>query len=283
MKIWAVANQKGGVGKTTTAVTLAGLLAQQGHETLLVDLDPHGSMTAYFGYDPDTIEDGVYRLFEGVAAVGRARPVPVLRQTRYEHLVLLPASTALATLDRQLGARDGMGLVLARYLKGMAARFDYVLIDCPPVLGVLMVNALAACGHLVIPVQTEFLALKGLERMMHTLDMILHARKIDIPYIIVPALFDRRTRASVDSLRSLRQTYAQHLWQGAIPVDTQFREASRLGGPITHLYPQARGTLAYQGLLQHLLAYRPIPLDVPAESAPAPGRQADGGAHGVAG
>ena len=283
MKAWAVANQKGGVGKTTTAVTLAGLLAQQGHETLLVDLDPHGSMTAYFGYDPDSIEDGVYRLFEGGAAVGRDMPVPVLRQTRFDHLVLLPASTALATLDRQLGTRDGMGLVLARYLRRMSARFEYVLIDCPPVLGVLMVNALAACSHLVIPVQTEFLALKGLERMMHTLGMILKARKIDIPYTIVPALFDRRTRASVDSLRMLRETYPEHLWPDAIPVDTQFREASRLGGPITHLFPQARGTLAYGGLLDSLLAYRPTTPDTVAAEIPGTSAHSDGGVRGAAG
>ena len=283
MKVWAVANQKGGVGKTTTAVSLAGLLAREGHETLLVDLDPHGSMTAYFGYDPDGIEDGVYRLFEGSAAVGRDTPVPVLRQTRFEHLILLPASTALATLDRQLGARDGMGLVLARYLRRLSARFEYVLIDCPPVLGVLMVNALAACGHLVIPVQTEFLALKGLERMMHTLDMILRARKIDIPYTIVPALFDRRTRASVDSLRQLRETYPKHLWQGVIPVDTQLREASRLGGPITHLFPKARGTLAYHGLLESLLAYRPALPETAAEKIVETRAQTDGGTRGVAG
>ncbi len=283
MKVWAVANQKGGVGKTTTAVTLAGLLAQQGHETLLVDFDPHGSMTAYFGYDPDNIEDGVYRLFEGGAVAGRDRPVPVLRQTRYDHLALLPASTALATLDRQLGARDGMGLVLARYLRGLSARFDHVLIDCPPVLGVLMVNALAACGHLVIPVQTEFLALKGLERMLHTLDMVFRARKIDIPYTIVPALFDRRTRASVDSLRKLRETYPAHLWHGAIPVDTQLREASRLGGPITHLFPRARGTLAYTGLLDSLLAYRPTPPGAVTPDLPGTPPPAEDGARGVAG
>lgn len=282
MKVWAIANQKGGVAKTTTAVTLAGLLAQQGHETLLVDLDPHGSMSAYFGYDPDTMEDGVYRLFENGGGLGRDAPVPVLRQTRFEHLVLLPASTALATLDRQLGARDGMGLVLARYLRRMSARFEYVLIDCPPVLGILMVNALAACGHLVIPVQTEFLALKGLERMMHTLGMILHARKIDIPYTIVPALFDRRTRASVDSLRRLKEIYPEHLWSEAIPVDTQFREASRLGGPITHLYPQARGTLAYGRLLEDLLTCRPTPPPAAPVDQPATASGAGDGARGVA-
>jgi chromosome partitioning protein len=253
VKVWAVANQKGGVGKTTTAVTLGGLLAQRGRSTLLVDLDPHGSMTSYFGYDPDEVEDGIYLLFEGGGTAARDMPVPVLRQTRFDHLMLLPATTALATLDKQLGARDGMGLILARYLRQLGARFEHVLIDCPPVLGVLLVNALAACGHLVIPVQTEFLALKGLERMMHTLAMVLRARKIDIPYTIVPALFDRRTRASIDSLRQLQQTYPDHLWPGAIPVDTLFREASRMGIPLPQLAPQARGTLAYAGLLDHLL------------------------------
>ena len=258
MKVWAIANQKGGVGKTTTAVSLAGLLAARGHETLLVDLDPHGSMTSYFGYDPDTIEDSVYLLFERGMSAARDAPAPVLRQTRFNHLVLLPASTALATLDRQMGARDGMGLVLTRYLNQMAARFEYVLIDCPPVLGVLMVNALASCGQLIIPVQTEFLALKGLERMLHTLGMIMHSRKMSLPYTIVPALFDRRTRASVDSLRMLREKYPDHLWDGAIPVDTQFREASRIGAPLSEAFPQARGVVAYQALLDSLLGHAPL-------------------------
>jgi chromosome partitioning protein len=145
-----------------------------------------------------------------------------------------------------------MGLVLNKALEKLSSQFDYVLIDCPPMLGVLMVNALAACQRLVVPVQTEFLALKGLERMLRTLTMVLKARSTALPYTIVPTMFDRRTRASIDSLRVLKETYPEHLWNGVIPVDTQFREASKAGvTPAVH-DPRARGVVAYSELLESL-------------------------------
>ena len=153
---WAISNQKGGVGKTTTAVSLGGLLAQQGRRVLLVDLDPQGSMSSYFGLNPDVVEHSAYSLFQAQA---NASPLellqPLLHPTRLEGITLMPASTAMATLDRQLGARDGMGLVINQALQRLQGRFDAVLMDCPPMLGVLMVNALAACQQLLIPVQTS--------------------------------------------------------------------------------------------------------------------------------
>lgn len=250
MKIFSVANQKGGVGKTTTTVNLGGLLALREHSTVLLDLDPHGSLTSYFGHDPESVSPSVYDLFRD-----EATPVEtLLLETGVPGLYLLPASTALATLDRQLGARSGMGLVVRRALSSLSERFDYALIDCPPMLGVLMVNALAACDELLVPVQTEFLALKGLERMVHTLTMVQRSRPDPLRYTIVPTLFDRRTRASIEALRELRQAYDEPLWADAIPVDTQFREASRAGLPLTVQHPWARGSQAYRRLLDTLLA-----------------------------
>lgn len=250
MHIWAVANQKGGVGKTTTAVTLAGLLSQQGARVLLLDLDPHGSMTSYMGCDPDGDGGSVYALFHQ----GGDPVSSMVRKTQFENISILTASTALATLDRQLGTQDGKGLVVERGLNCVQDDYDYVLLDCPPTLGVLMVNALAACHYLVIPVQSEFLALKGLERMMRTVSMMNHARMTPIPYLIVPTMFDRRTRASGQALDNMRACYPQTLWEGIIPVDTQFREASRAGSPLSLFAPRARGAIAYGELLEKVLA-----------------------------
>ena len=250
MIIWTVANQKGGVGKTTTAVSLAGLLAGRGHNTLLVDVDPHGSMTSYFGLDPDSVEDSVYTLFQDTSLEHTER---LIRNTRFDHLYLMPASTALTTLDRQLGAKAGMGLVLSRAFKPLADQFDNIIIDCPPMLGVLMVNALAACEKLLMPVQTEFLALKGLERMLHTLKMINHTRQPPLPHLIIPTMFDRRTRASQETLQYLQDNYKEELWDKVVPVDTQFREASRAGIPLSMMNAKTRGTQAYSELLDSLI------------------------------
>jgi chromosome partitioning protein len=248
MKIWAVANQKGGVGKTTTAVSLAGVLHNRHARVLLVDLDPHGSLTSYFGADPDNIDQSGYDLF-----LQQVDARAVIQKTKFENLDFIPASSALATLDRQLGARGGMGLVIKKALDQVAAEYDYVLLDCPPMLGLLMVNALAACERLLIPVQTEFLALKGLERMIHTLNMIQKSRKQNISQTIVPTFFDQRLKASVDTLQILRSTYAETIWDGLIPIDTQFRDASRQGIPLTIERPSCRGSRAYSNLLDYLL------------------------------
>ncbi|WP_417527216.1 ParA family protein [Marinomonas shanghaiensis] len=253
MHIWAVANQKGGVGKTTTVVSLAGLLADAGHRVLMIDLDPHGSLTSYFRFDPDSIEKSAYNLFQAPNKVPADLPASLILETGHPNLSLLPASTALATLERHAQAQGGMGLVISKTLAILWDDYDYVLIDSPPVLGVLMINALAACQQLVIPVQTEFLAIKGLERMVRTLTMINRARKRPVPFLIVPTLFDRRTQASNKSLRSLKDTYEELVWNSVIPVDTKLRDASTAGIAPSALDPNARGIKAYASLMDSLL------------------------------
>jgi len=252
INIIAVANQKGGVGKTTTTVTLAGLLAQQGYHTLMVDLDPHGSLTSYFNFDPETIKDSVYNLYQ--QAVNKTPLVidKIIQATGFERLSLFPASTALATLEKQLGGRSGMGLVLAQALKQLDKTYQYVLIDCPPMLGMLMINALAACDQLVIPVQTEFLAIKGLQRMLRTLKMIEHSLHTPVSYHVLPTLYDQRTRASKECLQTLREDYKTHISRAVIPVDTKFRDASYVGKPLSMMAANTHGVLAYSQFLEEI-------------------------------
>jgi chromosome partitioning protein len=248
MRTWAIANQKGGVGKTTTTAALGGLLAANGERVLLVDMDPQASLTGYFKVASE--HGGGYALFSDPPT---ASIESLLQPTGRERLSLLPAVPALATLDRQLGRRSGMGLVLRQALASVADAYDHVMIDCPPMLGVLMINALAACEHLVIPTQTEFLALRGLERMLESLGMIERSMRIQLPYTIVPTLFDMRTHASRDSLNTLRERHGSHVADSVIPTDTQVREASTAGVPAS-LWPQARRAApAYHLLLDELL------------------------------
>lgn len=254
MKIWSVSNQKGGVGKTTTVITLGGLLASSGFRTLLVDLDPHGSLTSYFRFNPDTIESSVYNLFHDASLKKTLyHPQPYIMTTRFPGLSLLPASTAIATLDRQVAALDGMGLVIATALSKISDEFDYVIIDSPPMLGVLMINALAACNYLIIPVLTEFLALKGLERMLHTLQMVFRNRSKAPGFTILPTMFDKRTKAAHLSLKTLQEQHPEHAWHSVIPVDTKLREASRVGVPASLYAPHSRAVAAYSDLLEVLL------------------------------
>ncbi len=253
MRVVTVANHKGGVGKTTTSVALGGLASAQGYRVLLVDMDPHGSLTTYFRQDPDTQKLSTYSLFKERKELTYASVTRLILPTSYPSLNLLPAATALATLERQAIGQEGMGLVIARALAIIYEDYDYVFIDTPPLLGVLMINALAACQELIIPVQTEFLALKGLERMIHTLKMMSSSRKKALPYRILPVMYDRRTQASVISLRTIRNSYSDEVWPGHIPVDTRFRDASRAGVP-PHLFDNAtHGVVAYGAFFKWLL------------------------------
>lgn len=252
MRVWAVANQKGGVGKTTTAVTLGGLLAERGQKVLLLDLDPHGSMTSYFGYDPDSLQKSSFNLF-AEQEPDKASIQTLILKTPCEGLMLLPSSMALATVERR-AASEGMGLKVSRALAKIWQDYNYVLIDSPPVLGALMINALAASERLLVPVQTEFLALKGLERMIRTISMVTQSLKKELNYVIIPTMFDRRTQASVGALRELRNQYDGRIWPAMIPVDTRIRDASRQGLPLSQFAKDSRGAAAYRSLLKLLLS-----------------------------
>ncbi|WP_082087200.1 ParA family protein [Teredinibacter purpureus] len=251
MQVWTIANQKGGVGKTTTTVALGGLASEASKRVLLIDLDPHGSLTSYFRQNPDTLTESVFTLFENRHKITHNLVEKMVVSTPFAGLHLLPASTLLATLERQ-AIGDGMGLVMAKTLSAVASDFDQAIIDCPPQLGVLMVNAIAACHHLIIPVQTEFLAIKGLERILHTLKMMSRSRKQELPFTIVPTMYDRRTQACVTSLRTIRNSFGEPVWKGKIPIDTRFRDASKAGVP-PHLFDDStRGIEGYRSLYQFL-------------------------------
>ncbi|CAH0534091.1 Sporulation initiation inhibitor protein Soj [Vibrio stylophorae] len=251
MIVWSVANQKGGVGKTTTTVSLAGLLSERKKRVLLVDTDPHASLTTYFNYESDELKLSLFDLFQ-VPEVTRDAVQKLIIQTKYDRIDLIPAHMSLATLDRVMGTKGGMGLVLKKALATIEDEYDYVLIDCPPILGVMMVNALAASRRILIPVQTEFLAMKGLERMMRTLQIMQKSRPAPFKVCIVPTMYDKRTRASLETLQSLKQSFQEQVWASAIPIDTKFRDASLKNMPPSLYAKGCRGVFAYKTLLNYL-------------------------------
>jgi chromosome partitioning protein len=251
MIVWSIANQKGGVGKTTTTISLAGLLAQKGHRVLVIDTDPHASLSTYLGVDSDEVTHSLFNLFQQ-SSTSRDAVCSVIQKSEIENIDLIPAHMSLATLDRVMGSKSGLGLVVKKALSSIRDDYDYVLIDCPPILGVMMVNALAASSRILIPVQTEFLAMKGLERMTRTLAIMQKSKKRGFNVTIVPTMYDKRTRASLQTLNQLKQDYPTQVWPSAIPIDTKFRDASLRRLPISHCAPGSRGVFAYKQLLIYL-------------------------------
>ncbi|WP_065978757.1 ParA family protein [Pseudoalteromonas lipolytica] len=254
MKIWTVANQKGGVGKTTTAVSLAGILALQGKRVLLIDTDPHASLTYYFGIDSEELEVSVYDIFARGNSMASEEIIQALCPSTLENLDIMPATMAIATLDRSMGNKNGMGLILKKALAKISEHYDYAIIDCPPVLGVLMVNALAASERILVPVQTEFLALKGLDRMMRTMELMQTSQSKQYQYTIIPTMYDKRTKASLEAYKTLQDNYKDKVWSGVVPVDTKFRDASLAQQVPIQFCPRSRGVFAYRALLDFLIA-----------------------------
>lgn len=250
MKIWAVVNQKGGVGKTTTTLALGRGLALQGKRVLLIDLDPHASLTRSFGIPDLPPPRGVMELFADPPATlpELAMPSPV------EGLQFVCAQPALATLERRSANAPGLGLALQKALGAAALPYDHVLLDCAPQLGLLMINALAAADRVVIPTQTEPLAMHGLQGMVRTLAMVEKSRKRPLPYSIIPTLHDRRTRTGIDTLHQMHKQYGDAVWEDAIPMDTRLSNATALTlPPSSEAYP-GRGLASYRRVLHWILA-----------------------------
>lgn len=255
MKVWTVANQKGGVGKTTTTLALAGLVAANNQRVLLVDMDPHGSLTAFFRLSPDDMAPSCYTLFEQRRELNELAVRRCIRESNQRGLSILPASTALTTIDRQPTGSDGMGLVVQQALAAISNAYDVAIVDGPPMAGVLLVNAILAAEQLIIPVQTEFLALQGLERMLQTLSLLdgeqtAHRRK---SYLIVPTLHDRRTHASLAALENLRNLHGEQVWNSQIPMDTKLRDAMELGVLPHRVSEESSAVTAYRLLLEKLI------------------------------
>lgn len=251
MIVWSIANQKGGVGKTTTTISLAGLLSEKNKRVLLIDTDPHASLTTYLDFDSEELPRTLFDLFQ-LQTINRDTVTPLILKTEFKNLDLLPSHMSLATLDRAMGNRGGMGLVLKKSLSCLENDYDYALIDCPPILGVMMVNALAASHRILIPVQTEFLAMKGLERMLRTLQIMQKSRKSAFKVCIVPTMYDKRTRASLEALQELKMRYHDQVWTSAVPIDTKFRDASFKHLPPSFHSKNSRGVFAYKTLLSYL-------------------------------
>jgi chromosome partitioning protein len=247
--IYAIANQKGGVGKTTTAVNVAACIAEAGYSTLLVDIDAQANATVGLGVAKDR-SPNVYDVLSGGATVDEA-----LVETDIPNLTLLPAHPDLAAASVELPREPGSETRLRDAIGPMRERFSFVLLDCPPSLGPLTVNALVAADRVIVPVQTEYFALEGLAGLLDTLQLI--QRELN-PRLAVAGMLltmhDGRTRLARDVEREVREHFPSLVFDTVIPRNVRIGEAPSFGRPVIHHDPHSSGAEAYFSLAREVAA-----------------------------
>lgn len=249
VKVIAVANQKGGVGKTTTSVNLSACLAEMGQKVLLLDLDPQGNSTSGFGCNKKAIKNSIYDVL-----VNDVPAETVVLPTQIENLRLLPATIQLAGAEIELVSMMSREARLKRAIDKVKYDFDYVIIDCPPSLGLLTINALTAANSVLVPIQCEFYALEGLSQLMNTISLV---QKNLNPALtlegVVLTMFDARTNLSIQVVDEVKNHFRHKVYQTIIPRNVRLSEAPSHGQPVITYDRKSRGAEVYFELAREVM------------------------------
>ncbi len=249
--ILAIANQKGGVGKTTTALTLGAALVILGKKTLVIDLDPHASATIHLAYYPETITESVLDIFLK-EDLSKEFLELLIKKNKRHFFDFIPGSIKLSMVEAELKDKPGKGLLLKKVLNKLPYKYEYIILDCPPNFGIILINALVASTLTVIPIQAEFLALHGLKLTFDTIRMLNKVLSKSIAYKALATMFDQRVGACKRVIEVLRENLKDRFFNTIISIDTKFREASAKGEIIYNLYPNSRGAKQYLALAKEI-------------------------------
>ena len=248
-RIIAVANQKGGVSKTTTSINLAACLAEKGKKVLAVDMDPQGNLTSGLGVDKDSVEKSIYELI-----IGEVDIKEVINKEVLENLDIIPTSIDLSAAEIELIGVDDKEYILRNAIDQVKDQYDFVIIDCPPSLSMLTINAMTTADSVIVPIQCEYYALEGLSQLIHTVELVKDRlnSKLEIEGVVF-TMYDARTNLSLQVVENVKDNLQQNIYKTIIPRNIRLAEAPSYGLPINKYDPKSTGAESYMRLADEVI------------------------------